>query len=71
MEKKRDRRIRDKQRMKKKARRLYPHNEHGTLADNLAHCSCWMCGNPRKFFKGKYKYSLQEMKHMLDGPDDL
>ncbi len=31
----------------------------GKLADNLAKCSCEMCGNPRKWFKKK---TLQELK---------
>ena len=25
-------------------------------------CSCWMCGNARKFSKGKDKLTLQERK---------
>lgn len=28
-------------------------------ADNLAKCSCWMCGNPRKYWNQK---TLQEKK---------
>ena len=31
----------------------------GRLADNLAACSCYMCGNPRKWFKKK---TVQELK---------
>jgi len=29
------------------------------LADNLAFCSCSMCGNPRRWFKKK---TIQELK---------
>lgn len=28
-------------------------------ADHLKNCSCWMCGNPRKYFKEK---TMQEKK---------
>lgn len=28
-------------------------------ADNLKNCSCWMCGNPRKYFKEE---TLQEKR---------
>jgi hypothetical protein len=27
-------------------------------------CSCWMCGNPRKFFKGDDKLTIQERKQL-------
>lgn len=30
--------------------------------NNLKPCSCWMCGNPRKYEK---KVTLQEYKHKL------
>lgn len=40
-----------KQRMKDKAKKIYPYDYHGKNADNLAVCSCINCGNPRKFFK--------------------
>jgi hypothetical protein len=29
------------------------------FANHLASCSCWMCGNPRKWFKEK---TIQEIK---------
>lgn len=44
-----DRRHHD-ERMKMKARRLYPHDKKAKLSDHLAQCSCHMCGNPRKYF---------------------
>ena len=31
-------------------------------ADNLTICSCWMCGNPRRYFKGKYQQTIQERR---------
>lgn len=39
--------------MKAKARKLYPDSgEPGRYADHLAKCSCWMCGNPRRYKMG-------------------
>lgn len=39
--------------MKAKARKLYPDSgEPGRYADHLAKCSCWMCGNPRRYRMG-------------------
>nr|WP_222532555.1 hypothetical protein [Azospirillum sp. 412522] len=32
-----------------RAKRCYPGQRHQWLADNLASCSCWMCGNPRRW----------------------
>ncbi len=43
------RRRTDIQRMKAKARKLYPHDALARYANHLAVCSCWMCGNPRKY----------------------
>lgn len=31
--------------------------------DHAALCSCSMCGNPRRFFDGKEKLTIQERKH--------
>ena len=39
-----------KARVKAKARRIYPHDSEAKSADHLAVCSCWMCGNPRKWY---------------------
>lgn len=55
MEEKRQRRIRDKQRMKAKAVRVFAergfHNpRNARLADNLAFCQRICCGNPRRWF---------------------
>lgn len=40
------------QRMKAKARRFYPHDPKARSANHLAVCSCWMCGNPRRYKQG-------------------
>lgn len=44
---------------KSKARKIYPHDLNATWANHLAGCSCYMCGNPRKWWKTK---TLQEIK---------
>jgi len=47
-------------RMKKKAKRIYFWNDNPEkYADNLAVCSCPMCGNPRKHF---HQETLQEKR---------
>lgn len=45
---KRSRRRMDAQRMKARARQVYPHDPKARAADHLALCSCWMCGNVRR-----------------------
>lgn len=58
------RRRNDKMRMKRKARKIYNHASFpDKYADHLAVCSCWMCGNPRKFFNEKTR---QEKKAELE-----
>lgn len=58
---KRGRRREHKARMKRHARRIYP-DWPGAVenADNLKVCSCWMCGNPRRWLKGSDRLTLQE-----------
>lgn len=47
---KRARRRHDRARMVAKAISIYPCSEFPQkVADNLASCSCWMCGNPRRW----------------------
>jgi hypothetical protein len=69
-EKKRERRIRDKQRMKAKARKVArtrwgysDPNRTVKQADYLAVCSCCMCGNPRRHFGSR---TLQEIRAGFD-----
>lgn len=51
------------ERMKAKARRLYPGKPNAiTYANHLAVCSCWMCGNPRRHIKGAERLTLQERR---------
>lgn len=52
-----------KARVKAKARRIYPHDRAAKSADYLAVCSCWMCGNPRKWYG---EPTMQERKASLD-----
>ena len=42
-----------------RAKRFYPGQRHQRLADNLASCSCWMCGNPRRWFG---ELTMQEIR---------
>lgn len=49
----------DSERMKARAKVLYPHDKRAKLADHLAKCSCSMCGNPRRHFG---EVTLQERK---------
>ncbi len=51
-EPKRARRRRDLVRMKARCRRVFPWIEHPKHANHLKACSCWMCGNPRRFGDG-------------------
>lgn len=44
-------RRRKKLSLKKKAKKIYPWmTEASKLADHLKSCSCFMCGNPRKWW---------------------
>ena len=51
-------------RMKRKARRIYPHDEFATWANHLAGCSCPMCRNPRtsRLTKGSERLTVQERR---------
>lgn len=33
------------------------------LANNMKNCSCWMCGNPRKFYQGRAELTQQELRN--------
>lgn len=41
------------------------HTPHGMLANTPCRCSCWMCGNPRKYYKAQWigRRTIQERKH--------
>lgn len=40
----------------------------GKLVHTATNCSCWMCGNPRKFFG---ELTMQERKHLEKMKDEL
>ena len=42
-------RRRDLKRMKARVRRIHTHNRMAKSANHLKVCSCWMCGNPRRY----------------------
>ena len=68
-EKKRERRIRDRLRMKAKARRVRPDQPKAVwTADYLAVCSCAMCGNPRHVWKDGAR-TMQERRCALREAD--
>lgn len=57
----------NKERMKAKAKRTLPIWEGAVHnADHLAHCSCYMCGNPRRHFNEK---SVQERRKDQENHD--
>ena len=54
-----------KERMKKKAHRIMPYYDDAfKLADNLAHCSCMACCNPRH--SGYWGHSQTISERMAD-----
>jgi hypothetical protein len=58
---KRAERRHQKQRMKQRARRIYPDCPRAErAADNLTLCSGRCCGNPRKWFKEKTRQELKD-----------
>lgn len=64
-EPKRARRRRDLARMKAKARRIRPDQPRAAWrADYLAVCSCWMCGNPRRWWR---ELTMQERRSTEQG----
>jgi hypothetical protein len=44
---------------KRESLKIYPWHKDAKLANHLASCSCWMCGNPRKYWGEK---TMQEIK---------
>ena len=64
---KRARRRHDRARMVARAMRVYPWAKAPQkLADNLAVCSCWMCGNPRRWW---YELTMQERRQDIRDRD--
>lgn len=54
-------------RMRRKAKKLYPYSDCH-YEDNLTVCSCYMCGNPRKYWKEE---TLQEKKNKYSFKKEL
>lgn len=42
------------------------HDCIGTYRKNWVTCSCWMCGNRRRYNKGKDKLTRQERAELLE-----
>lgn len=62
-----NRRRNDKERMKKRAKKLFPNVKcSAKFADNLTPCSCHMCGNPRRHSKGKARLTKQELNNQKE-----
>lgn len=40
---------------KHKARKLYPNDPSGKMANHLTSCSCHMCGNQRKYYGDSWR----------------
>lgn len=62
-----------KNRMKRRARRIYPNSTHAEkCADHIKLCSCDMCCNVRRNpdLNGRYKLTFQEIK-FLDSIKDF
>lgn len=73
-EKKRERRRRDFLRMKERARRIQKRwwqvniteESCSKLANNIKICSCYMCGNPRKWWD---EITIQEKRAIIDAKE--
>lgn len=61
------------ERMKKKARKIYPHDKRASWANHLQGCSCFMCCNPRHSWanSGKSKLTMQERRALDAQPLSL
>lgn len=63
----RSRRRHHAERIKARMKKYYPsmsEKDIGRLASTHgSDCSCWMCGNPRRYMKGIDKLTIQERKN--------
>ncbi|MCM1513045.1 MAG: hypothetical protein NC112_08080 [Oxalobacter formigenes] len=50
-----------KRRIRKK-RAHYCNGHIGKFVETPKMCSCWMCGNPRRYAKGKEQLTIQERR---------
>lgn len=67
-DKSRAKRRQDLKRMKRRARRIYPHDAAAKCANHLQTCSCYACGNPRKHFNEK---TLQEQRAEIAAAQEM
>jgi hypothetical protein len=65
---KRARRRNDLNRMKSRARVIYPHDKNAKWANHLQACSCPGCGNPRKYFNEK---PIQEQRADISATQEV
>ncbi|KKN86222.1 hypothetical protein LCGC14_0270910 [marine sediment metagenome] len=65
---KRARRRNDLNRMKSRARVIYPHDKNAKCANHLQACSCPGCGNPRKYFNEK---PIQEQRADISAAQEV
>lgn len=49
--------------------RDWPEPVHPCVVDTPKRCSCWMCGNPRRYSKGRHRFTMQELKARQEGFD--
>lgn len=52
------------------ASRFWPDPAGPEVVDTPKRCSCWMCGNPRRYEKKSKRRTLQEVKAMLAEKDE-
>lgn len=45
----------------------------GKVVTTPCMCSCWMCGNPRKYYKGQWgeERTIQERKYFQESIEEL
>ena len=60
--------------MQAKARRIYPHDPIARSANHLKVCSCWMCGNPRRYKMGgtmaEHRAAISAQQAISDALDE-
>lgn len=64
-----------RERLIRKRRRIIwwaEHSHSGVLANTPCPCSCWMCGNPRKYYKGQWGYerTIQERRYFQESIEE-
>lgn len=66
-------RRRHKERMTERVKRMLWWPDSGicarAYADNRTPCSCWMCGNQRKYARGRLRLTIQEKRAQIAARD--